>query len=319
MDVSWLIGLAMLMQAEQSPASFLIDYNGQRVAAIERSEYTMPLSGDWPVLDIEKLNTLMKQVDKQVTIAPQNARIDENGRILQEKKGRRVDHKKFLEGFYQYYYSNGGSMHMQVPTHPILPRVDRQLLTMLHQKKLGQYITYYNSYNKNRSTNIELSAQAINSYVLFPGEVFSFNKVVGQRTKERGYLPAPVIVKGELSEGVGGGICQVSSTLYNAVDRSGLKIVQRYSHSRDVAYVPPGRDATVSWYGPDFRFQNKYPYPVLIRAYSRFGKVVVTIHSFSDLEHETRDVPSAKENVPEEQQEHVENNSSQIEDEMIWN
>lgn len=92
------------------------------------------------------------------------------------------------------------------------------------------------------------------------------------RTPDKGYMKAPVIVRGELSEGVGGGICQVSSTLFNAVDRAGLEIVQRYSHSRRVPYVPPGRDATVSWGGPDLRFQNKYNQPVLIRAKQHGGR-----------------------------------------------
>src|SRR5690606_24482567 len=114
-------------------------------------------------------------------------------------------------------------------------------------KLIGQYVTYYNSRNKNRSHNISLAAKSINNYVLFPGEVFSFNKVVGQRTISKGYMRAKVIVRGEFSEGIGGGICQVSSTLYNAADHAGLKIMQRYSHSRSVPYVPPGRDATVNW------------------------------------------------------------------------
>src|SRR5699024_8549970 len=97
-------------------------------------------------------------------------------------------------------------------------------------------------------------------------ETFSFNNVVGKRTKEKGYKKAPVIVKGELAEDIGGGICQVSSTLFNAVNLQGIEIVERYSHSREVPYVPPGKDATVSWWGPDFVFKNRYSHPVLIRA-----------------------------------------------------
>ncbi|MFP3440966.1 VanW family protein, partial [Pantoea sp. SIMBA_133] len=116
--------------------------------------------------------------------------------------------------------------------------------------------THFRKNNLERTSNIELAAEAINNTVVFPGETFSFNQTVGKRTKERGYLPAPIIVKGELSEGIGGGICQVSSTLFNAVDQAGVQIIERYSHSRSVPYVKPGRDATVSWYGPDFSFRN---------------------------------------------------------------
>jgi len=77
------------------------------------------------------------------------------------------------------------------------------------------------------------------------GKFFSFNQVVGERTLERGYEPAPEIVKGEYTEGIGGGICQTSSTLFNAVDAAGLRVIERVSHSHVVTYVPIGRDATV--------------------------------------------------------------------------
>ncbi|WP_062047010.1 VanW family protein [Bacillus sp. JCM 19034] len=120
--------------------------------------------------------------------------------------------------------------------------------------------------------------------MLFPGEVFSFNTTVGKRTIERGYLPAPIIIRGELSEGVGGGICQVSSTLFNAVDLAHLKVIQRYSHSKQVPYVPPGRDATVSWYGPDFSFQNNYNQPILIRSFVSGGQMTISLFSSDDID-----------------------------------
>ena len=128
-----------------------------------------------------------------------------------------------------------------------------------------------------------LAAEAINNTVVFPGETFSFNQTVGKRTKEKGYLPAPIIVRGELSEGIGGGICQVSSTLFNAVDQAGVHILERYSHSRSVPYVKPGRDATVSWYGPDFSFRNELNQPILIRAKVIEGSVVIHVYSSEDM------------------------------------
>ncbi|CAK6478221.1 putative factor for cell wall maintenance or synthesis [Peribacillus simplex] len=143
----------------------------------------------------------------------------------------------------------------------IHPKVDSEILAEIREKKIGEYRTYFNVNNKNRSNNISLAAEAINNYVVFPGEVFSFNQAVGKRSVEKGYMLARVIVKGEFSEGIGGGICQVSSTLFNAIDNAGLQTVQRYSHTRSVPYVPSGRDATVSWYGPDFSFKNKYNQP----------------------------------------------------------
>lgn len=117
---------------------------------------------------------------------------------------------------------------------------------------------------------------------------------------EKGYQRAKVIVRGEVSEGIGGGICQISSTLFNAADRAGLQIVQRYSHSRSVPYVPPGRDATVSWYGPDFVFQNKYEYPVLIRAVVYGGQISIMLYSSDEIKNKPRGVPSASKRLPEE-------------------
>src|SRR5699024_11541629 len=125
-------------------------------------------------------------------------------------------------------------------------------------------------------------SDAIDSHVVFPGETFSFNKIVGKRTEEKGYKRAPVIVKGELAEDIRGGICQTSSTLYNAVDLQGIEIVERYSHSRSVRYVPPGRDPTVSWWGPDFSFKNKLHQPILIRTIAENAEMTINIYSSVD-------------------------------------
>ncbi|WP_261178638.1 VanW family protein [Anaerobacillus sp. CMMVII] len=160
-------------------------------------------------------------------------------------------------------------------------------------KQIGQYITYFNQRRKGRVQNIKLASEAINNHVVFPGEVFSFNQVVGQRTFEKGYLPAPVIIKGRVYRDFGGGICQVSSTLFNAVDRAGVQIVQRYSHSKRVPYVPPGRDAQVSWYGADFSFKNIHNQPLLIRAKVYGGSLLITIHSSDVINFKSRNVPNA--------------------------
>ncbi|WP_345840752.1 VanW family protein [Bacillus sp. P14.5] len=162
--------------------------------------------------------------------------------------------------------------------------MDSELLERIKRKRISHYVTYFNSRNKERVHNIKLASDAINNQVVFPGETFSFNQIVGKRTVSKGYLPAPVIVKGELSEGIGGGICQVSSTLFNAVDRAGVKILERYSHSRRVPYVPPKRDATVSWYGPDFTFRNQHNQPLLIRSVVTGGQMIIMVFSSEDLD-----------------------------------
>ena len=120
---------------------------------------------------------------------------------------------------------------------------------------MGEYSTSYASSSAARKHNIELAASAVNGAVIGVGEEFSFNVTVGVRSRRRGYLPAPVIVSGKYTTGVGGGVCQVSTTLYNAVLRSGLEVVSVSRHSIPVSYVPRSMDAMVSG-ATDFRFKN---------------------------------------------------------------
>lgn len=248
------------------------------------------------LMDIDKVEEFIEKLDQQITKEPQNARIDQYGGIIDEKLGYTLDRQKFTEVFYQYYYGQG-PMTIELPTTPIYPKVDSELLGNIRVKQIGQYTTYFNHRKKGRVQNIMLATEAINNHVVFPGESFSFNQVVGQRTFEKGYLPAPVIIKGRVYQDFGGGICQVSSTLFNAVDRAGVQILQRYSHSRRVPYVPPGRDAQVSWYGADFRFKNNHNQPILIQAKVYGGALSITIHSSEVIEMKPRDVPNAPEEI----------------------
>lgn len=142
---------------------------------------------------------------------------------------------------------------------------------------IGSYQTTILDTDSCRVRNIRIAAQEINRYALQPGEIFSFNDVVGRRVPENGYKKAKIIVKGKREEGTGGGVCQLSTTLYNAVENSGLEVVERHSHSKDVHYVPHGRDATVVYGSKDFKFRNSMSYPVQIRARVKNGTVSVSI------------------------------------------
>lgn len=140
---------------------------------------------------------------------------------------------------------------------------------------VASYTTYFNTHDVGRNKNIELSAKAINNVIVGSGDNFSFNTVVGPRDEVNGYQPAPEIINKKVVMGIGGGICQTSSTLFNAVDQIPVKFVERHHHSLDVGYVPKGRDATVSYGGLDFRFQNTADVPFLIKA--NFSKNSLTI------------------------------------------
>ena len=143
---------------------------------------------------------------------------------------------------------------------------------------LATYSTKYSTTNVNRSKNISLSAQSVNGYVLMPGETFSYNDTVGQRTAARGYKEAGVYLNVEVTTGLCGGICQVSSTLYNAVLLSNLEVVSRSNHTFEPTYVPAGQDATVSWGAPDFKFKNNKTYPIKLVATTTNGTVTFNIY-----------------------------------------
>ncbi|NBJ70982.1 MULTISPECIES: VanW family protein [Clostridia] len=258
------------------------------IKRIEINQYALD-NVDNLFINDAKLQTLMKQIKQKVYQDPINAKIDRVGKITPGKPGVTIDTDQFQVEFREAYY-NPNIQGFKVPVQPVYPRVDKGLLTEISQKQLGSYVTHFKKNNEERTTNIELAARAIDSHVIFPGELFSFNEVVGERTEKKGYKRAPVIVKGELAEDIGGGICQVSSTLFNAVNLKGIEIVERYAHSKRVPYVPPGKDATVSWWGPDFSFKNRYNQPLLLRAHAKNGQLVVRVYSSDIVEHFEKDV-----------------------------
>jgi len=300
--LNWMVlaGLIALLAPAPSPApapeppgapdgALTIRLPGETIR-IHRAEFALPGTG---FVDPERLVRLADGLAAKLDYPAVNAKFAANGSIRPERPGRRLDRAAFESRFYAYFYGNGGA-DIVPPVRSVPAKVDSELLAELGEKVIGRYVTYYNPRNLNRSHNIELAASTLDSTVVFPGETFSFNRTIGRRTVERGYREAPVIVRGELSEGVGGGICQVSSTLFNAVDNAGLQIVERYVHSRHVAYVPPGRDATVSWYGPDFRFRNTLDQPVLIRAHAGRGTMRVVLYSTESVRHHPRAVPGTR-------------------------
>lgn len=131
---------------------------------------------------------------------------------------------------------------------------------------LGVFFTMVGG-TEDRLHNIRVGAKLINYTLLMPGEIFSFVQTVGEPTQERGFREAPVIIGEDFVPGYGGGICQISTTLYNAVLKAKLKVLERYPHSQKVRYVAPGMDAAVAYDYLDFKFQNILPYPVMIRSW----------------------------------------------------
>lgn len=146
------------------------------------------------------------------------------------------------------------------------------------KERLSTFTTDYASSNKPRVANIHLLADALNGTLIPPGGTFDFNKTIGPRTAEKGYQEANAIVNGKLVPQLGGGICQIGTTIFNTVFFSGLPVVERHNHSLYISHYPKGRDATVSWGGPNFRFKNDTPDWVLIAASYTNSSVTIALY-----------------------------------------
>ncbi len=150
-----------------------------------------------------------------------------------------------------------------IPLQILYPNVTTNMIgTEAFPNILSTYSTRYSTRDRDRTTNLQLASSKINGMVLMPGETFSYNQVVGKRTISAGYKEAPIYVEGKVVDGLGGGICQITSTLYNAVLYANLEIVERSNHQFVPSYVTASRDATVVYGSIDFKFKNNRNYPI---------------------------------------------------------
>lgn len=147
----------------------------------------------------------------------------------------------------------------------------------IYNDELATFSTHYVN-NPNRTTNLIIASSKITGTVVMPGEKFSFNDVVGERTVGAGYKNAAIFVNGQVEDGLAGGICQVSSTLYNAVVGANLEIFERHNHSKLTSYLTGGKDATVVWGVYDFQFVNNREYPIKIEMNVQGGIITATIY-----------------------------------------
>ncbi|WHP43556.1 VanW family protein [Lysinibacillus boronitolerans] len=199
-------------------------------------------------------------------------RLDENGQVIKGKPQIILKESELVERIIEAS-ATGGKVEM--PLYITESGYYFEDLPLLEEVVVASYTTYFNRADLGRNKNIELSARAIHNVIVGSGDYFSFNTIVGPRDEANGYQPAPEIINKKVVMGIGGGICQTSSTLFNAVDQIPVKYVERHHHSLDVGYVPKGRDATVSYDTLDFRFQNSNDVPFLIKA--SYGENSLTI------------------------------------------
>ena len=224
---------------------------GRIAAVVKPTKY--PEMPDWEALAAE---VYMEPVND----APNR----ETGGILPGRYGQSIDVSSYLDSQPGYGHTVAFPL---IYTAPGIMGEDA-----LFQDILGEYETKHNT-NENRNNNLRLLCQALDGHIVEPGETFSYNQVVGERTAEKGYLPAPAYSGNHLVDAIGGGVCQGSTTLYNCVLLADLEVVFRACHGAKVTYVPPGLDATVNYLTTDVQFRNQYHFPVKIRAEVRDGYV----------------------------------------------
>lgn len=160
----------------------------------------------------------------------------------------------------------------------VMPDVTKeQLEQSLFGTTLGAFSSNYSSSSENRAYNVELAASKINGIVLADGAEFSYNSVVGNANAANGFKMATVFSNGKVTEGIGGGVCQISSTLYCAALRADLQITERHNHSLPIGYVPGGQDATVSYGSLDFKFKNNTGFPIKLVATCQNRNVTVSV------------------------------------------
>lgn len=229
--------------------------------------------------DEKKLNKYLMELNKKIYKKPKNATIRiNNGQIIitKEKNGYKLNKDKLKNTLVEKIVNMDCSEEI-IPIITIKPVYLYEDLSKI-DTVIGRFETYFNSQNYNRSTNIKLAASATTNILLNQGEVFSFNSNIQNSNISKYLKEAPVIINGKSEKGRGGGMCQVSSTIYNAALYSGMSIISVRNHSIPSPYIEKGRDATVSGGIIDLKFKNNYKTPVYIYNQVMGNKIVCTIY-----------------------------------------
>lgn len=227
--------------------------------------------------DYTEVSTALEQLtllQEQINVAPQNARYDPvTTGIAEAVPGLALD----MDAAARLLDAAEPGQTVRIPLVEVPAAIDRETLKAnLFRESLGNCSSAYYA-NAARTNNLTLACQAINGTVIQPGEIFSFNEIVGERTAAKGYQTGTVYVGGVSAPEVGGGVCQVASSIYCAALYANLEIVERTEHMYLVSYVPYGMDATVYWGSVDFQFRNSTDYPIQVLANTNNGYVNISL------------------------------------------
>jgi vancomycin resistance protein YoaR len=237
----------------------------QYICQAELRGHSVPLRSHY---NEQKLENLIENWRESIDRAPRNACFSIlHGGMIHEEAGHKLETDSLKTLIVQTLNQSSEPKAVALPVTPLYPELTAGELAQTGLKELlATYTTTFNADDRNRSTNIGIAANKINGHIIYAHETFSFNDVVGPRDKAHGFKEAMEIVDNAYVPGIGGGICQVSSTLYNVALLANLSIIERYNHSKPLGYVGLGRDATVAYGTLDFKFTNDLPFPVMIVA-----------------------------------------------------
>lgn len=238
----------------------------------------LPLSFKY---DESKVQSFIKDIESKINKDAKDATIKiSNGtiNITNDSIGYRVNSKE-LDKLIKDSINGNVSEDKQIdaPIEKIEPKVSKAALSKI-DGRISTFSTNFSTSTPERATNVTLATNFINGKLLMPGDLFSYNGAVGERSIARGFKDAAIFVGDKVEQGVGGGICQVSTTLYRAAMRAGIKSVERYNHTMPTSYSPVGLDATVVWGALDYKFKNTYDFPIYIEAYTSNRNVIVNIY-----------------------------------------
>ncbi|WP_250277414.1 VanW family protein [[Clostridium] colinum] len=234
----------------------------------------------------EVVKAKLEEISKDINIEAKNATLEKNNdtfNIIEGNNGISVDFEKTYKDLVDALLLQGDT-NVEIIVNEVEPKYSSKYLSKV-QDKIGSFSTKYTKKGEsdaNRITNMKVAASRINGTILYPGEVFSTIKKFGATTKSNGYKPAPTIINGKFVDEYGGGVCQVSSTLYNAVLYSELEIVERQNHSLKVGYLDYGYDAVLAGDYIDFKFKNSNQYPIYIESYLTDNEVICNIYGYEE-------------------------------------
>lgn len=236
-------------------------------------------------IDESILNGWVTEIEEAIATSPQDATMKiRNGQVnvTNDIKGYKINQEQLKRDIIETLNANSKEDISVVALLDEIPaRISADTLKNVRHV-IGSFTTHYSSNDANRNYNIKLSTETIDSFLLMPGESFSFNNYVGDTTADKGYKPAGSFLDGEVVNSYGGGVCQVSTTLYNAIVKGGIIPDVRYNHSMRVYYVPIGMDAAIAYPYKDLAFTNPYNTPVYIEGTVSPTSVTFTLYSTED-------------------------------------